>query len=117
MFASFVLERDPLGLKDVKPLFFSWVQDAGGFAAFAILLWLLFGFTRMRSADRERVPAWQAGLFTLFTLGAALLYGVLAVLRWPDIRMAFVTNAVPFSYTRGALYWQEIVLTAAGGCA
>jgi ABC-type transport system involved in multi-copper enzyme maturation permease subunit len=74
MFAAFVSERDPLRAQDLPAGLMIWVQVAGGFAMFGLLLWLLLGLTRWRAADRARVPAWQTNLFLLFTALAGLSY-------------------------------------------
>jgi ABC-type transport system involved in multi-copper enzyme maturation permease subunit len=41
----------------------SWIQVAGGWAAFAALLWLAVGYMQMRSQDRERIAPWKRTLF------------------------------------------------------
>src|SRR5262245_9296965 len=73
MFAL-VLEREPLTFKDLPPGLVSWVQDAGGFAAAGLALWLLLGLSRLRPSERARIPRWQSRLFVASAVLAALCY-------------------------------------------
>jgi ABC-type transport system involved in multi-copper enzyme maturation permease subunit len=95
MFAALVFERDPLGYHDVGGLVLSWVQDAGGFAAAGIALWLVFGLPRMRPADRARVPGWQSVIFFWGSLVALVCYV-------PVVLLGFYNFFRSFSTTRGA---------------
>src|SRR5262245_31494121 len=81
MFAVLYFERDPLRLEDVPAGLFYWVQTVGGFAMVGLLAWLLFGWTRMRQADRDRIPLWQRQAALWCTVLAALSYGLIAPLR------------------------------------
>ncbi len=102
LFATLNLERDPLKLADVGRGLAGWVQDVGGFAAFALLVWLLirlvgprrfkdsrWGFLavweepRGRAAAYDPVPRWASSLFSLCALGAILGYLATAALRLP----------------------------------
>jgi hypothetical protein len=89
MFAVLTFERDPLRLADLPGAVETWVQSAGGYAMFGILLWLLFGLPFLRASDRDRAPGWQKTLFGLFALAALAGYLVLLTLRAPDIKTAF----------------------------
>jgi ABC-type transport system involved in multi-copper enzyme maturation permease subunit len=62
MFAM-TFERDPMRLQDVPEGLISWLQIAGGWAAFGALVWLLVGYRRMRPEDRARIPSWQRSVF------------------------------------------------------
>jgi ABC-type transport system involved in multi-copper enzyme maturation permease subunit len=80
-------DRDPMRIQDVPNELVAWIQSAGGWAAFGVLFWVLFGYTRMRVEDRARIPSWQKGVFLLCIAisllgylsagGAALLANVL----------------------------------------
>jgi ABC-type transport system involved in multi-copper enzyme maturation permease subunit len=75
MFGSALFfERDPLRYRDLPALFVSWVQDAGGFAMVAVVLWLLFGYVRMRPEDKARIPGWMTTVFLWALVGAAVAY-------------------------------------------
>jgi ABC-type transport system involved in multi-copper enzyme maturation permease subunit len=74
MFAVQVFDREPIRLQEAPALFFSWIQDAGGFAAFAILLWLCFGYARMRAEERARIPRWQYTAFLIAIIASAITY-------------------------------------------
>jgi hypothetical protein len=80
MFSALVIEREPLRSEDVLPGIISWLQDMGGWAAFGLALWLLIGYTRMKSADRARVPRWLSGSIAALTVLCGLAYlGLLGV--------------------------------------
>jgi ABC-type transport system involved in multi-copper enzyme maturation permease subunit len=74
MFGAMSLERDPLRYQDVPAMLLSWVQDAGGFAMVAIILWLLIGYPFMRPVDRARIPGWQSTIFLVCVIAAPLFY-------------------------------------------
>jgi ABC-type transport system involved in multi-copper enzyme maturation permease subunit len=80
MFGALFFDRDPLRLEDVPAGLISWLQDAGGFAAAGLVLWLVFGLPRWRPKERASVPAWQSKLFVAATALAALGYAVYFVL-------------------------------------
>jgi ABC-type transport system involved in multi-copper enzyme maturation permease subunit len=85
MFAVLYFERDPLRLQDLPAGLVYWVQAAGGFAMVGLLLWLAIGWTRMRPADRARIPYWQRQAVFWLTVLAAVSYCLLAPLRLVEI--------------------------------
>jgi hypothetical protein len=98
MLGVLVFERDPYQLGDLLHLLANWVQVAGGFAAVALIFWLLFVVTgasvggwRARrflsrgpaqggvpglaqAPDPDALPRWQAWLFIGALLTAAVAY-------------------------------------------
>jgi hypothetical protein len=75
MFGSgLFFEHDPLRFRDLPALFVGWVQVVGGLAMVAIVLWLLFGYLRMRPLDKARIPGWMTTVFLWSALGAAVAY-------------------------------------------
>src|SRR5438045_2212613 len=69
-----VLEREPLKYSDLPHLAKEWAQDAGGFAAIGLLVYVLYTLFARRtpgSSGESRLPWW---------FGGALLFGALAVL-------------------------------------
>src|SRR5438552_2731010 len=85
MFAVLYFERDPLRLQDVPAGLVYWVQAVGGFAMVGLLLWLALGWTRLRPADRDRIPYWQRQAVFWLTVLAAVSYCLLAPLRLVEI--------------------------------
>jgi hypothetical protein len=81
MFAVLTFERDPMQLQDVPAQLFFWVQSAGGWAAFGILLWLLIGYRNMREVDRARIAPWKRNVFLVGIVIAALSY-IVAAIGW-----------------------------------
>src|SRR5216683_1774603 len=81
MFGAIFFERDPLRYRDLPALLVSWIQDAGGFAMVAILVWLLFGYLRMRPVEKARIPGWMSSIFLWSVVGALLAY-VAALVIW-----------------------------------
>ena len=61
IFAVLTFDRDPLQLPTSSlqwvDLIGYWCQSAGNFAIVGVVLWLLFGLTRMRSQDVAAIPA------------------------------------------------------------
>src|SRR5260370_4211979 len=114
MFAALTIERDPLQLSNVPALIESWVQDAGGFAAFGALLWLIFGLRRMQPADRARIPFWQGLVFVGSTAGAFICYAVLMSVRWAEIKAMFWPTPGQLSYSQRQLLIQRLCLTIGG---
>src|SRR5258707_13400647 len=94
--AGLYLERDPLKLSDLPAGLLTWVQDAGGFAAAALLLWLLFraivpGPRRSRgylswggSESEDRPPDWASALFSFCVVASGLAYLAVGVVRFPE---------------------------------
>ncbi|MHB1421955.1 MAG: ABC transporter permease [Gemmataceae bacterium] len=83
MFAVMALERDPMRFQDVPAELASWIQSAGGYAAFGVFVWILVGYARMRDVDRARIVPWQLQLFragVLVSLLGYLLAGAAALL-------------------------------------
>src|SRR5579885_649016 len=74
MFGALFFERDPLRYSDLPAMFVSWVQDVGGFAMLAIVLWLLFGYLRMRPVEEARIPGWMTTVFLWSVVAAVLAY-------------------------------------------
>src|SRR5437764_8005549 len=85
MFAALAFDRPPLGYQDLPGGVVSWVQDAGGYAAFALCLWLLVRFLRRRPAAADRPwPGPVRMLFLAALAGTALAYGTFFASKLPD---------------------------------
>src|SRR5262245_6081099 len=76
MFGALVFDRDPAQLSDLPGRVVSWLQTGGGFAAFALILWLLLGLPRLTARDRASAPGWLRTLFVVSSLAALALYAV-----------------------------------------
>src|SRR5262245_34037606 len=114
MFGALFFERDPLRFRDLPGLFHSWVQDAGGFAMLAILLWLLFGYLRMRPVDKRRSPGLMPPTFLWSFIGAVLAYGA-ALVVWG---VEFIrTGAVPTTDSAAVQKYAYWLLFAGGAFA
>jgi ABC-type transport system involved in multi-copper enzyme maturation permease subunit len=112
MFAM-VLDRDPLRLQDVPGGFLYWIQNAGGWAAFCLLLWLLLKYTRMRDVERARIPVWQKLVCLAGIAVAAICYlPVLAV--WVFAILAWAFSDKEFEYSQTMQIFQAICLTVGG---
>jgi hypothetical protein len=98
MFATgLTLERDPLKLGDVLTGLQSWVQDAGGFAAAGLLLWLIYrlvapgqrgsGYLPWSAPPpgEEPPPSWASALFGLGLLGGVLGYAAAGIVYLPQL--------------------------------
>ncbi|MGL4550753.1 MAG: hypothetical protein ACRC33_06160, partial [Gemmataceae bacterium] len=76
MFAALSVERDPLTLGDLPAGVVIWIQDAGAFAAFGLLLFLLLGLPRWTKRDYDAVAGWKK---TFFVLGSVCAFALLIV--------------------------------------
>src|SRR5215831_3084247 len=56
MFAALTFDREPLRAADLPAGLIHWVQAAGGFAAFGLVLFLVAGLPRWRAQDRAAGP-------------------------------------------------------------
>jgi hypothetical protein len=82
MFGIQVFEagREPLRLDEVPANLISWLQDIGGWAAFGLVLWLLVGYSRMRAADKTRIPSWESKAILVLAWLSGAAYSLWAVL-------------------------------------
>jgi ABC-type transport system involved in multi-copper enzyme maturation permease subunit len=89
MFSALVIEREPLHSQDVLPGIINWLQDKGGWAAFGMLLWLAFGYSRWKPADKARIPSWLSTSITILIAVCGLAYlglaGIKSVQRMRDV--------------------------------
>jgi hypothetical protein len=111
MFAALFFERDPLGTKDLLPGLLAYLQDAGGFAAVALVLWLIYRFRPGR--PEIEVDAQRGGvtriLFGVAVVAAAVSYAVYGVLKLVDATSA--TGTGPAGARLAGIF-----LAVAGGC-
>ena len=126
LFGLLILERDPYVLADTAGLAQAWLQDAGGFAAIGLFVYILYALT-IPAAQAESAKS-RASVST-FMLGMAvaalLLYVTYIVLlvgnKYPDTANfrqpvtdgSFVKAVAPKFSVQG----QPMVLTVAGLCA
>jgi hypothetical protein len=88
MFATLTLERDPLTLHDVWPMFVSWLQDAGGFATLLLVLYFVVQLVQRKQfqADlKERRKAWAFYVMAaclVCSLVAYGVYGITKIVEW-----------------------------------
>jgi hypothetical protein len=93
LFATLVLERDPLQWADLPTGLETWIQDVGGFAAAALVVYALYRWFRPATGSRIPWPGWQRGLFRLALLGIVVGYGLLLVIQAP-IFLAWAMGAL-----------------------
>jgi ABC-type transport system involved in multi-copper enzyme maturation permease subunit len=114
MFAVLTFDRDPAQYQNVVAQLFGWIQSAGGWAAFGVLVWLLAGYTRMRAEDRARIAPWQRRIFTasvVLSLLAYLVAGGAWLTQWlPKIKVEVAILTYAWGLTIGGL----AALVAAG---
>src|SRR5205823_693998 len=90
MFAILVLEREPMRWESLPQGIISWILSAGGFAAAALLIWLLAHALRtLVDANRNEEPIpWLSRILWTLVGGAVLaavplgLYQVWTKLDW-----------------------------------
>src|SRR5262249_12354035 len=114
MFATLVIENEPLGWADVPAAVGTWLQDAGFLAALAIAVWCLaYAFQKPAGLGKR----WSAaGLLSAAGAGlAAVGYALFLML-------VFVQGTLPGTGEKGAPRWsftppQRWLLILAGGSA
>jgi hypothetical protein len=85
IFASLVIEREPMRWQDFPGALLSWVQVVGGFAAVALVLWGLFRWVRRAPlAGSLPQPAWQRLALRWSVIGAIAGYVLFAILMMPQ---------------------------------
>src|SRR4051812_26991359 len=106
MFAALTFDRDPLTFRDVPGLALFWLQVAGGFAGFCVLLWLLLGYLQKRQRERDAISPRLKALFL-----AGLILGVVGYAVAIPAEFATFT-----SDRRGrVLFWIYAIGILAGG--
>jgi ABC-type transport system involved in multi-copper enzyme maturation permease subunit len=114
MFATLVVETEPLTWADVPAAIGVWLQDAGILAAIALAIWCL-AYAFQKPAALSKHWSLEAGLFIVASCASAVFY-VLFFL------VLLVQGTLPGTGERGAPRWsfttvQQLFLTLAGGCA
>jgi hypothetical protein len=113
MFAALSVERDPLSLGDLPAGLIIWIQDAGAFAAFGLLLFLVLGLPRWTKRDFDAVPGWKKTFSVIATVlsFAFLLIGGLLSLIPPSVPILVKAGDIPPRLVTG---WANHFLTVGG---
>src|SRR5262245_15131183 len=120
MFASLVIEREPLELQHLPAALLLWLRDAGMVAAFCLLIWAIAFAIQRPAWARGRAWSARSALFALLAGTAAGMYAVFFLLLFtqglPPLPLAVPGRPTPPPET---IYTpaQNLVLTAAGACA
>jgi hypothetical protein len=117
MFAILIFEREPLQWADLGKAVQGWVQDAGAFAALALLVWCL-AYVFQRPANPPPWT-WRSRLFVLATAAAAACYGIFFALL---AAQGTIPDVIPGPDFKPIETWtftplEKTFLTAAGACA
>lgn len=80
LFASLIIERDPLELDELPAALASWLRDAGLIAAVGLVIWGLAYLLQRPAWARHRQPSARATLFLAAASGAAVLYALFLLL-------------------------------------
>jgi len=116
-------ERDPLVWREFWSYLNSWVQIAGGFSAVALVIYLLYSFSRSDSeAATDQTRARWLPLILVFAALAAVAYvgaGVFAALQPPDppLEERFGVPYKPPPPPSAERDWKERFLTIGGALA
>jgi hypothetical protein len=81
MFATLVLEREPLKLQDLPASMHTWLLAAGSFAGVGLVMWLALYLARMGERGRRISPWALFGRLPLVLIGGAVLLFVPAALQ------------------------------------
>src|SRR5262245_30915681 len=74
MFATLVLEREPLQWSDLPGAILSWVQDVGGFAAVGLVIWFVVTRLQQSGGPPEGPKPIRDRLFKLLVAVGAIAY-------------------------------------------
>ena len=115
MLAALTFDRDPLQFNDLPTMINHWVQTVGGFAAFCILLWVVFHWLRLVRVDQDGT---MAGRTRVVILVAAVLY----LLRLGRVLINLPALLDPDSQVKEAAsptwdYIQSLLMTIGGSAA
>ena len=114
MFADLVIERPPLQWSELPQAVQAWVETVGGFAAVAVLGWLIISwFTGWRVSWDPRRSLWRRWLSRLAVLGIILGYATWGALKLPVLFQAIEGN-VAGSAALGSARWQTLALLVGG---
>jgi hypothetical protein len=84
MFAGIFFERDPLKLENLPQALIWYIQDAGGLAAIALVVWLVFYLAVWRKPNPEDRPRGTSVLLFKLAFGVAflayLVFGLMVLL-------------------------------------
>lgn len=119
-----ILDREPLTLANVPGLAFAWLQDAGGFAALGLLVYLLAVMLQpaeQSSSNKLRLPinGWMVAMAVLSMLTYAVLLAMILMDRGaipeeelpPPPQIGDLVRYVP---PKIYPYWQPVLLALAG---
>jgi hypothetical protein len=81
IFATLFVERDPLSWVDVPSGVLQWSQSVGGFSCLGLVLWLIFGWLRTSTVDKNRIPSWKKIIFSVLALSGLILFAITISLR------------------------------------
>jgi hypothetical protein len=116
MFASLIIEREPMQWGDLGAALASWVQDVGRIAAVGLAIWLLVYLTGPPQG-RPRGRTWSARLFGLALLGAFVAYAICAVLWFVEAPVLSAPPANVRGAPKASYPLLELFLTIGGACA
>ncbi len=117
MFAVLPIERELFTYKDLLPGFLYWVEAVGSYTTFGLILWVILGYTMMKSKDRARIPSWVTTAFAIGFIGAVTCYSIYggALFLAPPPPPEFTSEGVPLP--RKAILWQDVIAVIGGFCA
>jgi ABC-type transport system involved in multi-copper enzyme maturation permease subunit len=120
LFASLIIEREPLDLALLPVAVLAWLRDAGGLAAFGLVIFAIaYVIQRPAWTAQQKWSARATAFLTLFA-SAAVLYVAFALLLLIQGRPATApVNPGPNQPIPETIYTplQNLVLTLAGGLA
>jgi hypothetical protein len=100
MFAVMTFDQDPSRLHNFWGGLLSWIQSAGGWAAFGVFVWLLVVYTRMRAVDRARIVPWHKTIFLIGAVVAGIAY-LPVILLWAFVFLVFLFTDRQFYFSPG----------------
>jgi hypothetical protein len=113
MFATLVIERDPLQWSDLSTMLLVWLRDAGGFAAVLLVAWLLYGLRRTGGGP----PGAQLGNRSKTWFNLAILVGGIAYVVGGGMKIVALRQEAESAGVSPYDTPANRLLAFAGGCA
>jgi ABC-type transport system involved in multi-copper enzyme maturation permease subunit len=116
-----LLDREPLGLANLGGLALAWLQDAGGFAALGLAVYLLLAMlspTDQPASARLRMPVtrWMVimAVLCLFTYAALVAIWIMGIGKPPDPPKLQVGESIKYVPPKVEPYLQPMLLALGG---
>ncbi len=118
MFATLPIERELFGFKDLAPGFLYWIEAAGGYATYGLIVWYILYFLDLIRVKKElkAVPSWVVTSFVITSVVAIVCFVVyyFSLLVAPPPAPEFIEGIL---VPRKGIHWHDVIGIVGGACA